>query len=164
MQEGAVALPKFDPQRDQPDLARVTASELDDALARARTGERVVVHGDDARPVAAIVPIADLRRLEDDDVRRDQAIAALREFGEAFAHLEQEEIEREAVKAVREARAELYAERLKVDDLRRAAAVAGLYHMADRFRELDAEETDRQAQEAVDAIRAGWRDDAAARS
>lgn len=106
-----MALPKPAFRRDEPDPIESQSIDFDAVVDRARKGERVVVRGDDALPVAAVVPISDLRRLEADDIRRERAMAAIREVGHAFAHLDLEDIEREAVKAVREARAEIHAER-----------------------------------------------------
>lgn len=45
------------------------------AIARVAAGERVVVVGADARPLAAVVPLTDLHRLETDDQERARAVA-----------------------------------------------------------------------------------------
>jgi len=88
------------------------AEALTEAVARVRErGERVQLAAN-GESVAAVVSIADLRRLEDDDRRRERAIAHLQSIGEAFKDCDPDEIEREAVKAIAEVRAEMYAERL----------------------------------------------------
>jgi len=88
------------------------AEALASAVARVRErGGRVHLEAD-GEPVAAVVSLADLRRLEDDDRRRERAIAQLRSIGDAFKECDPAEVEREAIKAVAEVRAEVYAERL----------------------------------------------------
>ena len=58
----------------------------------------------------------DLRRLQEDDRRRAEAIAAIMAFSGHFDDRDPDEIEREAVKAVREVRAELWEERQRRGD------------------------------------------------
>jgi hypothetical protein len=70
----------------------------------------VLLHEDGA-PIAAVISLMDLRRLEMDDRRRNEAIEAARAFSRHFADLDPDEVEREAVAAVREVRAEMWAER-----------------------------------------------------
>jgi prevent-host-death family protein len=62
-------------------------------------------------PVAAIVSVQDLQRLEGLDRERAEHIKALHEFAAGFADQSPEEIERETAKAIAEVRAEMWAER-----------------------------------------------------
>lgn len=57
-------------------------------------------------PVAGIVSLQDIRRLEALDRERDAAVKVLETFAEAFADLTPEEIERETARALAEVRAE----------------------------------------------------------
>lgn len=102
-----MALPKFD--RDG-ESAEQPVTDLAEAVRRARRGERVVVRGDEDA-VAVAISLADLRRLQEDDHRRAEAVEVLMEFSRHFSDRDPSEIEREAVKAVREVRAEMWAER-----------------------------------------------------
>lgn len=102
-----MALPKFDPEDG---LAEPPVTDLKEAVRRARSGERVVVHGEDD-DVAVVISLADLRRLQEDDRRRAEAIETLMEFSRHFADRDPDEIEREAVEAVREVRAEMWVDR-----------------------------------------------------
>jgi antitoxin (DNA-binding transcriptional repressor) of toxin-antitoxin stability system len=81
-----------------------------DAISRVRRGERVTILGEDDHPVAALVPLADLRRLEADDARRERARQEILAFGELFADEEPADLERRVAAAVAQARAELRAE------------------------------------------------------
>ncbi len=82
-----------------------------DAISRVRRGERVTILGEDDRPVAALVPLADLRRLDADDARRERARQDIFAFGELFANEDPEDLERRVAAAVAETRAQLRAER-----------------------------------------------------
>ncbi len=62
-------------------------------------------------PVAAIVSVQDLQRLEQLDRKWAEGERVLREFAAGFADQTPEEIERETAKAIAEARAETWAER-----------------------------------------------------
>ncbi len=62
-------------------------------------------------PVAAIVTVEELRRLEQMDDRREQLFAVLTAISDKFKDVPPEELEREVNKAVAEARAEHRAER-----------------------------------------------------
>jgi prevent-host-death family protein len=66
-------------------------------------------------PVAAIVSADDLRRLEDWQEERDAFFEGLREMSRAFADVPPDELERQVALAIRQARAQLRAEREAVD-------------------------------------------------
>jgi prevent-host-death family protein len=57
-------------------------------------------------PVAAIVTVDDLKRLNRLDAEREADFAILDRIGSAFADVDPEEIEREVAKAIAEVRAE----------------------------------------------------------
>lgn len=59
-------------------------------------------------PVAALLTIDDLERLQRYDARREANFAVLDRIGAAFKDLPDEEVEREVAKAVAEVRAERY--------------------------------------------------------
>ena len=62
-------------------------------------------------PVAAIVSIDDYRRLKDQDAKRAKDFKIFDEMRAAFADVSNEELEREAKKALDEVRAEMRGER-----------------------------------------------------
>lgn len=62
-------------------------------------------------PVAAVVSMHDLQRLEQLDRKWAEGERALREFAAGFADQTPEDIERETAKAIAEVRAEMRAER-----------------------------------------------------
>lgn len=62
-------------------------------------------------PVAAIVSIDDLERLDQLDAQREKDFKIFDEIGAAFADVPPEEIEREVAKALAEVRAEMRRER-----------------------------------------------------
>lgn len=62
-------------------------------------------------PVAGIVSVQDLRRLDRLDRERAERFKILEEFGEAFKDVSPEELERETARAIAEVRAEMRAER-----------------------------------------------------
>ena len=76
-------------------------NQLVDDVCRGVT--RVVVEKSGA-PVAAIISPSDLERFNRYEEERGRDFAALRRIGEAFSEVDPAEIEREAVKAVREIR------------------------------------------------------------
>ncbi len=63
-------------------------------------------------PVAAIVSIKDLERLESLDRERDAAFARMARIGEAFLDVSEDELEMRINEAVAQVRAEMDAERL----------------------------------------------------
>lgn len=63
-------------------------------------------------PVAAIVSIADLERLEQYDQEREESFARMARFSEAFRDISPEELEMRVDEAVAQVRAEMSAERL----------------------------------------------------
>ncbi len=89
---------------------RVELERASDALADllasiGTTGRRIIVENG-GRDVAAIVSLADLRRLRNDDRRRAMADAALGRVSDAFADVPIEELEREVGAAISEVRAD----------------------------------------------------------
>lgn len=92
------------------DFATTVADQID---LVARRGVRVIVEQAGA-PVAALVPVEDVVRLDRlDEARRERErrFAVIDRMRAAFAGVPAEEIERETARAVAEARAELAAER-----------------------------------------------------
>jgi prevent-host-death family protein len=83
--------------------------ELIDRVA-GRRGRRIVIQRDGV-PVAAVVSIADLEWFDHLVAQREERFKVLDEIGRAFADVSDEEVEREALKAVAEVRAEMKAER-----------------------------------------------------
>jgi hypothetical protein len=75
-----------------------------------RREARIVIKKGDI-PVAALVSMRDLERLEEWQAKREANFAILDEIGAAFAGVSPEEIERETTKALAEVRAEARAER-----------------------------------------------------
>ncbi len=82
-----------------------------DAIRRVQRGERVTILGEGDRPVAALVPLDDLRRLAADDARREQARRDILDFGDLFADGDPDDLERRVAAAAAETRAQLRAER-----------------------------------------------------
>jgi prevent-host-death family protein len=91
--------------------ARPQLSELLNRVFR-REARIVIKKGE--IPVAALVSINDLKRLEMRDVEWDAGFEVFDEIGAAFADQSPEDIERGAAEAVAQARAELRAERESV--------------------------------------------------
>ena len=88
--------------------ARPQLSELLNRVFR-REARIIIKKGD--IPVAALVSLNDLERLEKWDAEWEEGFEILDEIGAAFAGVSPEEIEREAAKALAEVRAEARAER-----------------------------------------------------
>jgi prevent-host-death family protein len=88
--------------------ARQAWSELLNTVSRGETRVLVEKRG---IPVAAIVSIEDLERLNRLDAERDQDFAVLDEVGAAFKDVPVGELERQVAKALAEVRAEMRAER-----------------------------------------------------
>lgn len=72
-------------------------------------------------PVAAIVSVEDLERLNRLDEEHERDVAVLDEIGEAFKDVPVEELERQVAKALAEVRAERRAERIKKHTIVRSA-------------------------------------------
>ena len=85
--------------------------EWEQALARVSGGDERLLLEQDGRPVAALISVDDLRRLETLDAQREQDFQALAVIRDAFRDVPDDELEREVEKAVAEARAELRSER-----------------------------------------------------
>lgn len=69
-------------------------------------------------PVAALISIADLQRLDRYDADRAADFAVLEEIGAAFKDVPPDELEREVAKALAEAREEMRAENAVLDEWR----------------------------------------------
>ncbi len=86
--------------------------QLSELLNRVYDREMRVMISKGNIPVAAIVSIDDLERLNQLDARREADFAVLDEIGAAFADQTPEQIEQEVDRAVAEVRAEMRRERL----------------------------------------------------
>ena len=104
-------------REQKPVIQTMKASEarqqFSSVIGRVFRGQERVIVERSGIPVAAIISAKDLERLDEYDRRRDADFAIVNVFREAFKDVPPEEIEREAVKSVAEARAELRAEREK---------------------------------------------------
>ncbi len=89
--------------------ARSRLSSLVDSVFQRKTRIRVYKG---STPVAAIVSIADLERLERLDREREAAFAEMAKFSEAFRDVSPEELEMRVDEAIAQVRAEMDAERL----------------------------------------------------
>lgn len=98
-------------------------------------------------PVAAVVSIADLERLEQLDRERAEAFARMAEFGEAFRGVSPEELEMRVDEAIAQVRAEMDAER-------REQAFRNIEKIGEGFRDTTPEELDRQLALAKAEVRA----------
>ena len=100
---------------EKPEIRTVQASEarqrLPGLLNRVYQGKTRIVVERSGIPVAAIVTVDELRRLEALDKDREELWAAMERMSDAFKDVPPEELEREINRAVAEARAELRAER-----------------------------------------------------
>jgi prevent-host-death family protein len=80
-------------------------------LNRVFRGETRVLVEKRGIPVAALVSVEDLRRLQQWDARRDEHFTVIDRMRAAFKDVPDDDLEREVANAVSEARAELRAER-----------------------------------------------------
>jgi prevent-host-death family protein len=87
--------------------------QLSELLNRVYRRETRIVINKGSIPVAAIVSLSDLERLNQLDAQREADFAAFYEFGKGFTDQTLEQIEAEAMKAAAEARQELSAVRSK---------------------------------------------------
>lgn len=87
------------------------AKRLDSLVERVSRQETRIVVEENGVPVAGIVSLQDVQRLERFDRERAEHFRALEEFGAAFRDVPVEELEREVAKALAEVRAERRAER-----------------------------------------------------
>ncbi|MGI5836673.1 MAG: type II toxin-antitoxin system Phd/YefM family antitoxin [Chloroflexota bacterium] len=92
----------------EPVVQTVKASEAREHFSKLinrvfRREARVIVEKSGI-PVAAIVSVEDLRRLNEFEAKRDRKFELLDEIGEAFKDVPAEEIEREVAKAIAEVR------------------------------------------------------------
>jgi prevent-host-death family protein len=78
----------------------------DEILEAVRRRERRVIVEKDGKPVAALVSIRDLQRLDWYEAQHATDFAILDEIGKKFADVPADEIEREVAKAVSEVREE----------------------------------------------------------
>jgi prevent-host-death family protein len=83
--------------------ARSTFSAIVNEVYREQ--DRVIVEKSGI-PVAAIVSVADLERLDQLDIQRAADIEVLKRFASHFEHFDTEELEAEVAKAIAEVRAE----------------------------------------------------------
>ena len=88
--------------------ARPKLSSILDRVFRRETRIRLYKG---STPVAAVVSIDDLERLETLDRERDAAFARMEKIGEAFADVSEDELEMRIHEAVAQVRAEMDAER-----------------------------------------------------
>lgn len=79
-------------------------------------GERRVIVEKSGIPVAAIISVADLERLADGERRREENWQRLGEMRAALEPASDEELMREALKAIAEVRAATQAERKTISD------------------------------------------------
>ena len=95
----------------KPVTQTMSASEIrqhfSDVVNRVYRGEARVVIERSGIPVAAVISARDFERFQEFERRRDADFAIIDEIRAAFAGVPEEELEREAAKAVAEARAEL---------------------------------------------------------
>ena len=89
--------------------ARPKLSSLLDRVFRRETRIRLYKG---STPVAAVVSIGDLERLERLDREREEAFAEMAKFSEAFRDVSPEELEMRVDEAIAQVRAEMDAERL----------------------------------------------------
>jgi len=143
---------------EQPEIQTMNASAVRQqfraVINRVFRKELRVVVEKNGIPVAALVSVDDLRRLEELDAQRADALAVLAALRAPFRGVSSEEIEPEAAKALAEARAERFA---ALDATQ--AAFAG----------VPDEELARVVEQTVRAIRHAqsvrpWQDEPSARS
>lgn len=89
--------------------ARPRLSSILDRVFRRETRIRLYKG---STPVAAVVSIGDLERLERLDREREEAFAEMAKFSEAFRDVSPEELEMRVDEAIAQVRAEMDAERL----------------------------------------------------
>ena len=88
-----------------------TRQQLSQVLNKVFRRETRVIVEKSGIPVAAIISVADLERLNQLEAERAKDFAILDEIGQAFADVSPAELEREVAKAVQAARRELRKER-----------------------------------------------------
>jgi prevent-host-death family protein len=95
-----------------PILQRVALSDvpadLSSLVGRINRHEARVVVEQNGHPVAAIVSTEDLQRLTEMDRQRAERFKVVEDLRGAFANSTEEELEREAARAIREVREERY--------------------------------------------------------
>jgi prevent-host-death family protein len=91
--------------------ASAVRNHFAEAINKVAKDETRIIVEKNGVPVAAIVPIADLKRIKKADIDRAEAWKLLNEVRSKFQGVSNEELEREALKAVAEVRAEMKAER-----------------------------------------------------
>ena len=89
----------------------VVKQALNALVNRVYRGETRILIEKSGIPVAALVSVRDLRRLEHLDRKWAEGERVLRELSAGFADQTEEDIEREVAKAIAEVRAEKWAER-----------------------------------------------------
>jgi prevent-host-death family protein len=91
--------------------ASETRQNFSDVVNRVYRGEERVLIERSGIPVAAVISARDLERFQEFERQRDADFAILDEIRAPFRGVPPEELEREAAKALTEARAELRAQR-----------------------------------------------------
>ncbi len=99
---------------DQPPITETmkisdVKQQLNRQVNRVYRNEARIIVEKSGIPVAGIVSVADLRRLDQLDQEREERFKALKEFAAGFKDESPEDIERETAKAVAEVRAEMRA-------------------------------------------------------
>jgi hypothetical protein len=113
-----------------------------------QSNRRVLIALNDAS-MAALVSQADLRRLQQLDEERSDALQVLEDSWAAFKDVDPEEVEREVAQAVAEARAEIRAER--------KLAIQALAAIQVAFKDIGPDEVQREVADAVERARAEYR-------
>jgi hypothetical protein len=90
-------------------------------------------------PVAGIVSVEDLQRLDRLDLERAEKFQAIKEFAAGFVDQSPEEIERETARAI----AEVRAERFRI-----------LEEFGEAFKDIPAEELEREVERSIAEVRA----------
>lgn len=122
--------------------------------AVSRSEKRVIVEKN-GLPVAAIVSMFALNRLERFERRQSQRLRILEEVGELFQDVSDEELEREMANAVRQAREE----KQRIDQNRQELAQV-LERMREPFKDVPPEEIEREVAKAIEEVRKERREQA----
>lgn len=112
-----------------------------------RSEKRVIVEKN-GLPVAAIVSLFALNRLERYEQRQSQRLRILEEVGELFQDVSDEELEREMTNAVRQAREE----KQRIDQNRQELK-AVIDEMRADFKDVPPEEIEREVAKAIQEVR-----------
>lgn len=105
-------------------------------------------------PVAAIISIKDLERLEAYELRREQAFQNMERISEAFRDVDPEELQMRVDEAVAQVRAERDAKRRNPDDRESDAHISELEHIMQPFANLPSDEVESEIARAISESRA----------